>query len=136
MNPITFYTPAEHPYGVFSNFARYGFVLDGGYWPTCEHYFQVQKFAGTPHAEAIRAAKTPKLAAQMGRDRKRPLRKDWEGARLDVMRQGVLCKFQTHAELRELLLSTGDAQIIENAPHDYFWGMGRMAVGKTCSVKS
>ncbi|MGL5196455.1 MAG: NADAR family protein, partial [Chroococcales cyanobacterium] len=65
-------------YGCFSNFSRHGFELDGVWWPTSEHYFQAQKFAGTPDAEQIRQVKTPKDAAKMGRDRQRPLRPDWE----------------------------------------------------------
>lgn len=52
--------------------------MDGCYWPTSEHYFQAQKFVGTPHADQIRLVKTPKNAANMGRDRSRPLRADWE----------------------------------------------------------
>ena len=34
-------------YGCFSNFAHYGFELDGKWWMTSEHYFQAQKFYGT-----------------------------------------------------------------------------------------
>jgi hypothetical protein len=56
-------------YGCFSNFSPHGFELDGVYWPTSEHYFQAQKFAGTPHADQIRQVKTPKDAARLGRDR-------------------------------------------------------------------
>lgn len=33
-----------------------------------EHYFQAQKFAGTPYLEEIRAMKTPREAANKGRD--------------------------------------------------------------------
>ena len=38
-------------YGCFSNFSKHGFELDRKYWPTSEHYFQAQKFAGTEYAE-------------------------------------------------------------------------------------
>lgn len=38
---------------VFSNFSAHGFELDGKWWPTSEHYFQAQKFVGTPHMEEI-----------------------------------------------------------------------------------
>ena len=31
--------------------------MDGKTWPTSEHYFQAQKFVGTAHVEALRAAK-------------------------------------------------------------------------------
>ena len=117
-------------YGCFSNFSRHGFELDGVWWPTSEHYFQAQKFAGTPHADQIREVKTPKDAARMGRDRSRPLRSDWERVKDDIMRKAVLRKFETHADIREVLLSTGDAPIVENAPGDYYWGCGADGSGK------
>ena len=117
-------------YGCFSNFSRHGFELDGVWWPTSEHYFQAQKFAGTPHADQIREVKTPKDAARMGRDRSRPLRSDWERVKDDIMRKAVLHKFETHADIREVLLSTGDAPIVENAPGDYYWGCGADGSGK------
>ena len=127
---IYFYSDREQPYGCFSNFSRHGFELDGTYWPTSEHYFQAQKFAGTPHMEEVRQARSPKDAANMGRERNRPLRTDWEQVKDDVMRRAVLCKFQTHADIRAILLSTGDEEIVENALGDYYWGCGADGSGK------
>ncbi len=70
---IQFYSLRD-PYGAFANFAPYLIEMDGLRWPTVEHYFQAQKFAGTPHAEAIRQTPSPLIAARMGRSRTRPLR--------------------------------------------------------------
>lgn len=75
---IRFYGTDDPQYGGFSNFAPYPFGLDGVRWPTVEHYFQAQKFPGTPHIEAIRRAKDPKSAKSMGRSHSRPLRSDWD----------------------------------------------------------
>ncbi|MBE9128968.1 MULTISPECIES: NADAR family protein [unclassified Coleofasciculus] len=127
---IYFYGTREKPYGCFSNFSSHGFELDGVWWHTSEHYFQAQKFAGTPHLEQIRQVKTPKDAASMGRDRSRPLRPDWEQVKDDIMRKAVLCKFETHADIREILLSTGDERIVENSPIDYYWGCGADGSGQ------
>jgi ribA/ribD-fused uncharacterized protein len=127
---IYFYSNRDRPYGCFSNFSPHGFELDGVWWPTSEHYFQAQKFAGTPHADQIRQVKTPKDAARIGRDRYRPLRPDWEQVKDDIMRQGVLRKFETHADIREVLLATGDELIVENSPIDYYWGCGADGSGK------
>ena len=66
-NEILFYSHNEMPYGVFSNFSPHGFTLDGKYWPTSEHYFQAQKFAGTEHEEEIRLLKSVRKAAEAGR---------------------------------------------------------------------
>jgi N-glycosidase YbiA len=127
---IYFYSNREEPYGCFSNFSYHGFELDGAYWPTSEHYFQAQKFPKTPHCDQIRQVKTPKEAANMGRDRKRPLRQDWEQVKDGIMRNAVLRKFEIHADIREILLATADEEIVENAPGDYYWGCGKDGSGK------
>lgn len=126
---INFYS-ASGEYGCFSNFSRHSIFLKGKRWPTSEHYFQAQKFAGTEHEEPIRLAGTPRVAADMGRDRKRPLRRDWEAVKDDIMREAVLAKFTQHEELREILLGTGDAELVEHTPRDSYWGDGGDGSGK------
>src|SRR5688572_10862169 len=126
---IYFYSVNEE-YGCFSNFSRHGFELDGKYWKTSEHYFQAMKFAGTEYETKVREASSPKEAANLGRKRDWPLRKDWESVKDDIMRRAVLKKFQTHSELKDLLLSTGEEEIVENAPNDYYWGCGKDGTGK------
>jgi hypothetical protein len=127
--PIYFYSTREQ-YGCFSNFSPHGFKFDGLYWYTSEHYFQAQKFVGTPHAEQIRLVKAPKEAARMGRERTRPLRQDWEKVKDDIMRKAVLGKFKTHADIRDILLSTSNEEIVENSPIDFYWGCGSDGSGK------
>ncbi len=119
---ILFYGSKSKPYGCFSNFSPHGFELDGVWWPTSEHYFQAQKFAGTPFADQVRQKPTPNEAAKMGRRRSLPLRPDWNEVKDHIMLQGVLRKFETHEDIRVVLLATGDEQLVENAPRDYYWG--------------
>ncbi|WP_016952032.1 NADAR family protein [Anabaena sp. PCC 7108] len=126
---IYFYSSREE-YGCFSNFSPHGFTLDDLYWTTSEHYFQAQKFIGTPHSEQIRLVKTPKDAARMGRQRNRPLRSDWEQVKNNIMRKALLCKFSSHSDIREILLSTGNQELVENSPIDYYWGCGSDGSGK------
>lgn len=123
MDAIRFYR-TDDDYGEFSNFSRHRIFLDGKYWPTSEHYFQAQKFENTAHQEEIRQANTPMIAAQLGRDRKKKLRRDWESAKDGVMKKAVLAKFSQHEELKALLLSTGDALLIEHTTNDAYWGDG------------
>lgn len=66
----------------------------------------------------------------MGRERTRPLHPDWEQIKDDIMRKALLRKFETHGDIREILLSTGDAEIVENSPIDYYWGCGANGSGK------
>ncbi len=130
--PILFYSARERPYGCFSNFSAHGFVLDDVWWPTSEHYFQAQKFVGTLHVEQVRLANSPKEAARLGRQRTFPLRSDWEKVKDGVMLNALLCKFETHADIRTILLSTGDEEIIENAPTIIIGDVVPMGVGVTC----
>ena len=128
--PIYFYSTREVPYGCFSNFSAHGFELDGKYWKTSEHYFQAQNFVGTPHEEEVRLAKTPKEGANMGRERHRPLRPDWESVKDNLMRKAVMRKFEMHEEIRNILLSTGDKTLIEKTSGDTYWGCGTDGTGK------
>jgi ribA/ribD-fused uncharacterized protein len=129
MTRISFYTPHE-PYGEFSNFAKYRIRLKGKSWPTSEHYFQAQKFAGTRHEEEIRLAPTPNKAAELGRDRKRPLRADWETIKENIMLEALRAKFTQHAPLRSLLLATGNVELVEHTSKDAYWGDGGDGNGK------
>lgn len=126
---IKFYKINEE-YGCFSNFAHYGFELEGKYWMTSEHYFQAKKFEGTEYEELIRLLDNPMKAAEMGRNRNLPLRKDWEDVKDDVMRKAVFEKFSQNKETREVLFDTGIEEIIENTANDYYWGCGTKGNGK------
>ncbi|MCX7594729.1 MAG: NADAR domain-containing protein [Fischerella sp.] len=129
---IYFYKAYE-PYGCFSNFSPHGIKIQGTYWSTVEHYYQAQKFVGTPDAAiipAIHAVETPEEAAALGRCCTRIVRLDWEEVKTKVMREAVLKKFLTHTDIREVLLSTGDQQLVENSPTDYFWGCGAEKTGQ------
>lgn len=124
MDQVIHFYHAGDGYGFFSNFSRHPIYLKGRRWPTSEHYFQAQKFANTPHEEEIRRASSPRVAADLGRDRKRPLRADWEAVKEDVMREALLAKFTKYPELKNQLLATGDAKLIEHTARDRYWGDG------------
>lgn len=120
---IYFYSQTD-AYSEFSNFAPYGVEFDDEWWPTVEHYFQAQKFLDETYRSKIRRAFKPKDASNLGRTRQVKLRDDWEIIKDDVMLSAVGKKFATHPVPRELLLSTGNEEIVENAPMDPYWGCG------------
>jgi ribA/ribD-fused uncharacterized protein len=128
---IYFYKVNE-PYGCFSNFSPHRIHLQGADWQTVEHYYQAQKFVGTVDAAlipVIYGAQTPDKAAALGRDRTRQVRPDWEQVKTQVMREAVLTKFLTHADIQVILISTGNELIVENSPTDYYWGCGENKTG-------
>lgn len=134
MKQILFYA-TDKPYGEFSNFSRHPITQDGLVWPTSEHYFQAQKFAGTPFTEEIRALPKPMLAAQMGRRRDLPFRPDWDAVKDEVMLTALRAKFTQHPDLRALLLGTGQATLVEHTANDHYWadggdGSGRNRLGE------
>ena len=135
MNPqessarIEFYSTTGE-YGCFSNFSRHSIFLKKKRWPTSEHYFQAQKFAGTEYEEKVRVSKTPAIAADMGRSRKLPLRRDWESVKDREMLEAVRAKFTQHDDLRDILLGTGDAKLVEHTVNDSYWGDGGDGSGK------
>ena len=129
VGPIRFYSVGDE-WGEFSNFAPFPIVLAKKTWPTTEHYFQAQKFKDPAARERVRKAKTPRLAARIGRDRKNKLRRDWESVKVQVMTDAVRAKFQQHEDLRELLMSTGEAKLVEHTSNDAYWGDGGDGSGR------
>ena len=128
---IYFYK-AHGPNGCFSNFSPHRVYLQGHSWPTSEHFYQAQKFVGSPNEHLIpmiRRAKTPEQAAALGRDPNHTMRADWDRVKRQVMYLAVQDKFQRHRQIREILLATGDEWLIEESPTDYYWGCGSAGDG-------
>ncbi|ELY4541782.1 NADAR family protein, partial [Cronobacter sakazakii] len=116
--------------GVFSNFHSTGFSVSEIWWPTVEHYFQAQKFHDEILREKIRSLTSPMEAAKVGRSRNYPLREDWELIKDDVIRFAVLKKFSQNDEAKNILLSTGGAELIEHTKNDRYWADGGDGTGK------
>ncbi len=129
--PVLFYNRDE-PYYEFTNFYRAKIKLDGKVWPTTEHYFQAQKFIGTPYVEQIRKLEAPRMAFSLSRNPQvaRWRREDWEEEKVNVMYKALLAKFSQHERLRHLLLGTGHRELIEHSPYDRFWGDGGDRTGE------
>ena len=129
-NVINFYGRSM-PYFEFSNFYRAPIMVDGSSWKTSEHYYQAMKFYGhSEHVKAVKEAKTPMMAANIGRDKNRPMCSSWNDIRDDIMYKALYAKFTQHENLKELLLGTDDALIVEHTTNDNYWGDGGDGSGK------
>ncbi len=126
---IKFYS-INNEFGEFSNFAKFPVKIKKKTWPTSEHYFQAMKFDSKEIQEKIRKCKRPDEAARIGRDRKLKIKKNWDSSRDNVMREVVKAKFTQYEELKTLLLSTGDAKLIEHTKNDDYWADGGDGKGK------
>lgn len=121
---------ANNPNGYLSNFYESDFTINGVTYPTVEHYFQAKKFEGSKYEDYILKLKTPKETAREGKRRDFPLRKDWEQVKEDVMYTALRAKFTQSLELTTKLIETGDANLVEDSPYDYYWGVGRNKTGQ------
>jgi ribA/ribD-fused uncharacterized protein len=119
-----------HPYGYLSNFAPYPFTVDGILYKTSEHYYQSKKFYRTEDSLRVLNAATPKEAASLGRSREFELRYDWTEVKDNIMREAVEFKFGLNPRLAQMLLSTGEEELIEGSPIDWYWGWGKDRTGK------
>ncbi|KIG14846.1 GTP cyclohydrolase II [Enhygromyxa salina] len=115
--------------GEFSNFSSHPIELDGQTWATTEHYFQAQKFEDPKLREQVRLAPGPGPAAKLGR-RLPGLRSDWEQVKEAVMLDALRAKFDQHPRLARLLLSTGDAELVEHTRNDSYWADGGDGSGR------
>lgn len=120
---IYFYSPLED-YGAFSNFSEQGIEVEGLFYPSVEHYYQAQKFEDIFFCEKIRKAATPKIAADLGKQRNLSLKNNWEAIKVSIMTKAIEQKTEQHPDFKNLLLSTNNALLIENSPYDNFWGIG------------
>jgi len=108
-------------YRWLSNFWPAEVEYDGVRYPTTEHAFQAAKTENLGQRRHVRKARGPGEAKRLGRQVS--LRPGWEamkdGVMLDINRQ----KFRD-PDLREKLLATGDAQLVEgNHWGDMYWGV-------------
>ena len=97
-------------FAFLSNFHRAPFTWCGHTWPTSEAAFQAGKTRDEPMRERIRTAASPAEAKRLGR--RVDLRPDWDRIKDDVMHSVLRAKFAV-PELRDALLATGDAELVE-----------------------
>ncbi|WP_049757812.1 NADAR family protein [Magnetococcus marinus] len=117
-------------YSCFSNFSDHPFELDGKLWFTVEHYFQAAKFADPQQRARIYACPSPMTAALMGKDRSIPIRADWDAIKLDVMRQALNAKFDTHQQIHDFLQATHPYPLLNYTAFDPFWGQDKRGHGQ------
>lgn len=129
METINFYAQYD-PYGYFSNFSHHPVEIDGKIWPTTEHYYQAMKFSDESYQEEIREADRPGKSKRLGNVRHPSFKSNWNEIMDDVMRVAVYAKFTQHLDLKQNLLDTKDAVLVEHTVNDKYWGDGGDGSGK------
>ena len=121
-------------YNFLSNFYPAKIEHQGITYPTVEHYYVSMKVKNDQQIdgkfityidcrELIAKMPNPARVKQFGKIIK--VRRDWDDVKLDIMLWGVREKFK-HTDLKDLLLSTGDQELVEgNTWNDTYWGICR-----------
>ncbi|KAJ3561711.1 hypothetical protein NP233_g10026 [Leucocoprinus birnbaumii] len=130
--PRIFFYNKEDPYYSFTNFSPHEVHYKGKPYPTSEHLFQSLKFQGHRDelAEHIRTySPYPSIALSEARRFPAHVRQDWKAVSISMMEETLYHKFTQHHGLRAELLSTANAELVENSDKDSFWGAGADGTG-------
>lgn len=123
---IFFYRVGD-AYGAFSNWAPTPFTVDGVSFSTAEQYIMYRKcltFGDNVTAEKLLSYDSPKEQKALGREAAGYIDSVWAGIRQTVAIRGLYAKFSQDAELKRLLLGTGDAVLVECTSNDRIWACG------------
>ena len=143
-NRILYFGRDRDAFRFLSHFFPAPIVMDVETWATVEHYYQAQKSDDLAYRQAIRNTLSPGMAKRLAAPPHAPRRvsgqswfrkhgtlprPDWHDVKLPIMRLADMAKFSQHPELGEVLLATGDAQLIEDSPFEPYWGIGQDGQG-------
>jgi ribA/ribD-fused uncharacterized protein len=120
-------------YSFLSNFFESPVKYEGLTYSNVEAAFQSAKLLDKEERKQF-CALSPTAAKRTGR--RVNLRADWETVKVGIMEEILFEKFNGSEDLKEKLLATEDAELIEgNTWNDRFWGVckgtGKNMLGKT-----
>ena len=131
--PAVFFYEADGKDGYLSNWYISPFTLDGIIFNCMEQFIMYRKcmvFGDTEAAEKVLATDDPKEQKHIARGAKGYDDRVWGGLRQVIAMRGLIEKFRQNPELKEKLLSTGDAYLVESTYRDKTWACGRNLSGK------
>ena len=110
-------------YSFLSNFYPAPVSYMGQTYANNEAAFQAQKTFCAREQQQFTIFRMLDPAEAKKRGRKLDLRPDWEKVKISIMYEICMCKFMQNPTLRDSLLATGNALLVEgNNWGDYFWG--------------
>lgn len=126
VDAVFFHLPTE-PDGYLSNWYPSVFTMDGIRYTCAEQYIMHQKcklFGDNTAANAILATDDPAEQQTIGRKAKGYHGSVWAGMRQIVALCGLYAKFSQNPALKQQLLATGEAWLVECAHWDTTWACG------------
>jgi N-glycosidase YbiA len=120
---------------VFSNFSSHSVKIEGVLYPTAEHAYHAAKFEDKKVRDEIKNADSPLEAFQLAKKYKPVRKENWDEIKVNNLYEIIKEKTKQHDEVRNALLATGNEEIIEDNPHDDFWGNGQDGKGQNHTGK-
>lgn len=119
LTEVRFYRASEKPYGAFSNLYRREIEFEGEKFATSEHAYQAGKARKPEVRKWLMEAPSPALLAMAAHGLYVwDINSDWSKIKFDRMKRVLQAKFTQHEDLKQLLLSTGTARLVESATVD------------------
>ena len=126
VDAVFFHLPQE-PYGFLSNWFKSPFDLDNVHYSSMEQYIMYQKcilFGDQITAKKVLLTDDPSEQQKLGKLCTGYINGIWAGARQAIAIRGLLAKFSQNTDLREQLLKTENAYLVECAHSDKIWACG------------
>lgn len=119
LTEVRFYRASEKPHGAFSNLYRREIEFEGEKFATSEHAYQAGKARKPEVRKWLMEAPSPALLAMAAHGLYVwDINSDWSRIKFERMKRVLQAKFTQHEDLRQLLLSTGTARLVESATVD------------------
>ncbi len=119
LTEVRFYRASEKPYGAFSNLYRRAIEFEGEKFASSEHAYQAGKARKPEVRKWLMEAPSPALLAMAAHGLYVwDISSDWSKIKFDRMKRVLQAKFTQHEDLKQLLLSTGTARLVESATVD------------------
>ena len=103
------------------------FEVDGVQYHTTEQYMMASKaklFGDNEVYNEIMTANNPYDYKKLGRKVRNFEPEPWDARKSEIVVEGNKSKFGQNPDIKEFLLSTGDAILVEASPFDKIWGIG------------
>lgn len=126
MSIICFHNPNEEN-GYLSNWYPSPFTVENKTFSSVEQFMMHSKaicFGDEAAATNILSTDDAAEIKALGRQVSNYDEHIWNGIRQIVVYEGLLAKFSQHEDLKNKLISTGEATLVECAVKDLIWGVG------------
>ena len=119
--------PKKMTAACFSQWYDCCFEVDDIQYHTTEQYMMASKarlFGDDEVFQEIMTADNPHDYKKLGRKIRGFEQELWDAKKYDIVVEGNKAKFGQNPDIREFMLSTGDAILVEASPYDKIWGIG------------